>query len=449
MPIALNSVFTLLLILLAARIIKRHSRLLQRYFIPSSLVAGAIGLILGPQVIGVIPADITAVWSQLPKHLISVVFAGLFLGKHIPSAKRIWRAAGPMISFGMTLAWGQYVLGLLLAMFILTPFFGANPLVGALIEISFEGGHGTAGGLAPTFEQLGWPEGTDIALGIATVSIIVAITSGIFLINIHHRHRVRQAVDAQALERQQRSMIKSGYDLAGFFKTIEKHPEKLALHFALFALAIGLGWMFLRGLVMLEEAAFGGMTDMRFFAYVPLFPLAMIGGLCIQLIVNRLPKKKSIDRNVVHTFGAIALDFLIASAIATVSLNAISNNFAVFVILNIAGIAWILGCFIVLAPLMFKRHWFENGVTNMGQSMGMTATGLLLNKLVDPSDRTKARENFAYKQLVFEPFMGGGLVTAVSVVVIHQFGSVVALMISSAGLIFWLGLGLLLPRITK
>src|SRR5690606_18492751 len=134
-----------------------------------------------------IPKEVTQLWSQMPKHLITIVFAGLFLGKYIPKPKKIWQMAGPMISFGMTLAWGQYVLGILLAMFVLTPFFGAHPLVGSLIEISFEGGHGTVAGLAPTFEELGWSEGTDIAFGIATVSIIAAIASGIFLINMNNR----------------------------------------------------------------------------------------------------------------------------------------------------------------------------------------------------------------------------------------------------------------------
>jgi ESS family glutamate:Na+ symporter len=91
-----------------------------------------------------LPEVVLESWSTFPTLLISVIFATLFLGKRIPSLKDIWLVAGPQVSFGQTVAWGQYVFGLLLALSILTPFFGINPMAGALIEIGFEGGHGTS-----------------------------------------------------------------------------------------------------------------------------------------------------------------------------------------------------------------------------------------------------------------------------------------------------------------
>ena len=448
MPLFLNSILTLFLILLVSRILKRHSSMLQKYFIPSSLVAGVIGLLLGPQVIGVIPEEVTKLWSQMPKYLITIVFAGLFLGKHIPKPKKIWQMAGPMISFGMTIAWGQYVLGIILAMFILTPFFGAHPLAGSLLEVSFEGGHGTVAGLAPTFEELGWSEGTDIAFGIATISIIAAIASGIFLINLNNR-RNNVIADANTEKEQKNSLIKSGYNLSRLAVKLENHPEKLCIHLAAFLFAIGIGWLMLYGLMHTEKILLSNLTNLRFFKYLPLFPLAMMGGLFIQLLLKKTRKQELIDRKVVHSFSGVALDLLIASAIATVSLQVIGDNLAVFLILSITGVVWILACFLCLAPRMFKQHWFENGITNTGQSMGMTATGLLMNKLADPMNHAKGQESFAYKQLMFEPFMGGGLITSVSAVVIYQFGSMVALAISSIAFLFWLGLGLWLPRLCK
>lgn len=448
MPPFFDSIVLLSLILFLARIIKRRSGLLQQYFIPSSLVAGAIGLILGPQIAKVIPLEVTSYWSQFPAHLITVVFAGLFLGKNIPGVKEIWRNSGPMIAFGNTLAWGQYVLGIGLAMVVLTPFFGTNPLIGALIEMSFEGGHGTAAGLAPTLEKLGWPEGTDIALGIATLSIIAAIVSGIIMLNIYNRRR-GVILDTITLQEQKKHLIKSGYDLTSLSRKFESNPTMLLTALAAFSLSIGIGWCMLQGLIFLEELVLSGFTDLRFFTYVPLFPLAMIGGLIVQVALKKMNKTSLIDRKTIRALSTMALDFLIASALATVSLSVIGSNLAEFVILSVAGIIWILGCFVVLAPRMFSQHWFEYGLTNIGQSMGMTATGLLLNRLVDPDNKTKARESFAYKQLIFEPFMGGGIVTAVAPIVIFEFGSLVAFIISFILFLFWLILGLLLPRINK
>src|SRR5690625_853302 len=88
---------------------------------------------------GIIPGGVIEVWETLPGLMISVVFATLFIGSTIPSIPKIWRLAGPQISFGWAIGWGQYVVGVLLALLVITPFFGLPPMVGALIEISFEG----------------------------------------------------------------------------------------------------------------------------------------------------------------------------------------------------------------------------------------------------------------------------------------------------------------------
>ncbi len=57
------------------------------------------------------------------------------------------------------------------------PLFAADPMVGALIEIGFEGGHGTAAGMRPVFEQLGFGTGADLAVGVATVGIVGGVVT--------------------------------------------------------------------------------------------------------------------------------------------------------------------------------------------------------------------------------------------------------------------------------
>lgn len=442
----LQSVVVLAMVLAVARFIKRGSNVLQKFFIPSALVAGVMGLILGPQVLETIPQEITDYWAAWPKYLISVVFAGLFLGKVIPSRKEIWRMAGPMIAFGNTLAFGQYVLGILATMLFLAPVFGTSSLAGALIEIGFEGGHGTAAGLAPTFAELGWSEGTDIALGLATVSIVAAITLGIFFVNWHNRRGGGHYVDAEAQARQRQQMIRSGYNLITLGRKIRTSPKAILINIIAFALAIGIGWLLLRGCIIAENLLLEGRTEIRFFTHLPLFPLAMIGGLIVQMTLRKLGKQTLIQRRTAEVISTLALDVLIASAIATVSLTAIGNNLPVFITFVVLGIVWIVFGFLVLAPRMFRTYWFEKGLTNMGQSMGMTATGLLLGRLADPSNHSKARESFAYKQLVFEPFMGGGIVTAASVILLYEFGQVTVLIGATVITLFWLLLGLYLGR---
>jgi ESS family glutamate:Na+ symporter len=74
----------------------------------------------------------------------------------------------------------------------------------------------------------------------------------------------------------------------------------------------------------------------------------------------------------------------------------------------------------------------------MGQSMGVTATGLLLLRTVDPDDKTIAPAAFGYKQLLHEPFMGGGLWTSVAVPLVITSGGSMVLFISISAIVFWL-----------
>lgn len=451
MPIWLQSALVIILVLIVARFIKRNVKIFQKYFIPSALIGGFGALLIGPQFLGWIPLGIINEWKIYPSLLISIVFAGLFLGHSIPSPRKIWRCSAPMLAFGHTLAWGQYLIGILLTLFVLGPFFGAPPATGALIEISFEGGHGTAAGLAPTFEKLGWPEGTDLALGLATISIVMAIFLSIFIINIYHRKNGKILNEA-AMRSQQQTMIRNGYSLTKFANSLEVNPRELLITILLFAISIAIGWLMLNSLIYAENWVLNSVTSIRFFKYLPLFPMAMIGGLIVQLTLRKIHKSHLVKRNTVRVFSSIALDLLILSAIASLSLDIICDNFSIFIILAISGVTWILGAYLFFAPRFFKRDWFEHGTTNMAQSMGMTATGLLINRLVDPSNHTHSREAFAYKQLAFEPFMGGGLVTAAAAIAMTEFGLMPTLIFVLVVFIFWVCLGLKLgqkPKITK
>ena len=92
---------------------------------------------------------------------------------------------------------------------------------------------------------------------------------------------------------------------------------------------------------------------------------------------------------------------------------------------------------------MIPKNWVERGIGDFGQSMGMTAAGLMLIRIVDTEGDAKAMEAFGYKQLLFEPFVGGGLMTAASVPLIYQFGAVPVLIFSAIVMAAWSLVGFL------
>jgi len=95
---------------------------------------------------------------------------------------------------------------------------------------------------------------------------------------------------------------------------------------------------------------------------------------------------------------------------------------AILVAAILGGIVVNLVLFLWLTPRVIGRFWFERGIGDLGQSMGVTATGVILMRITDPNASSPAFEAFGYKQLIFEPFFGGGLVTAMAIPIIYLTG---------------------------
>ncbi len=453
------------LLFLIGRVVKQKVRWIQRLYLPESIVAGALALLLGPQVLGAIATSIAGegnplseglfhqpildTWSQSPGIFINVVFAALFLGEAIPSPKQIWRRAAPQVVFGQSLAWGQYVVGILVTMLILIPLFDANPISAALIEIAFEGGHGTAGGMAGTLSELGFEEGADLALGLATVGIVSGIVTGTFLADwARKRHHISvvQAEVAQPDDLPELSHTDTAEQRARRrYLTQGLLIDPLSLNFGFVGIAIVLGWLIQQGLVLLEALTWGR-TGFTMMEYVPLFPMALIGGILVQIVMVRLNLDALIIPSLTKNIAGMALDVVIVTALASISLQVIGGNLGVFLILSAAGITWNIAFFMFYAPRIFPDFWFEKGIGDLGQSMGVTATGILLLRMVDPENRSGAFESFAYKQLFFEPIVGGGLFTAAAPALIVSFGLTTTLLITGGLLLFWLVMGSLLIK---
>lgn len=427
------------LFLLIGKWIRIHSKWMQNLFLPASVIGGFLALLFGPEILGRILSNFTGedsfwatglltsetveVWSSLPGLMINIVFATLFIGTVIPGLKRIWDIGGPQLAFGWTLGWGQYVVGLLLAVLILVPFYDMPPFVGALIEIGFEGGHGTAAGLQGTFDDLGFPEAYDIAVGLATVGILTGVIVGIALINWGIRRNQAQVItDVKGMSPTQKSGIVEFEEReeAGQKTVRPESIDSYTFHFTIVGLAILVGYVILQGITWLEASLFGS----DFMTYVPLFPLAMIGGLIVQIFVSKFDKSDLVDRKTVTSIQGFSLDILITSAIATVSISVIGEYFMPFVLLAAFGIIWNIFGFFVFGPRMMPDYWLERAVGDFGQSTGVTATGLMLMRVADPEMKSPAVEGFGYKQLGFEPFLGGGLVTALSAPLVFMWGPI-------------------------
>ncbi|QDZ39464.1 sodium:glutamate symporter [Euhalothece natronophila Z-M001] len=441
------------LFLLLGRFLKEKIDLFKQLYLPESILAGAVALLLGKEGLGhlvppdnflanqgIFPQDVTTVWAQAPSIFINLVFATLFLGETIPSPKEVWRKIAPQVAFAQILAWGQYVVGLTVTILILTPLFDINPIAGALIEIGFEGGHGTAAGMAEVLDTFGFEEGSELALGLATVGLIAGVVTGTILINWGRKkgHIVSETENNLSFQESTNSSETVQTEYEDFNKHVLLDP--LSINLGIVAIAVTLGWLILKALQELEALTWAKI-EIEIMNYVPLFPMALIGGLIVQITMKKLGIDHLILRPLQKNIAGVSLDAVIFSAIASISLTVLGTNFIPFLILAITGITWNIAAFLFFAPRLLPSYWFQRGIGDMGQSMGVTATGLLLLQMVDPDNKTGALESFAYKQLLFEPIVGGGFFTAAAPILVFQLGPIPVLTLTASLLVFWIVFG--------
>ena len=438
------------LLLLAGHFLRMKIRLLRMLYLPSCVIGGLLGLtILSVAQLFESPLheDWTVGWSILPGFLINIVFACLFLGIHVPKFSTLWHRAGPQVVYGQIVAWGQYAVGLGLFIVLIAPFFDLPAMFAGILPVGFEGGHGTAAGLGPVFRDLGWPAGKDFALASATGGIISAIVIGMILINWATRrgYTVRQQSPEDVPEDETFGIIPVGErPNAGKLTVSSEAIESFTLHVAIVGVAILIGVAIKEGLVLVESAI-PSLAKHSLLSSFPLFPLCMIGGLIVQFFEDRFDKHHLIDLGLTRRIQNSALDFLVVAAIATIRLQVVFSGILPLVVLIAAGIAWNVFCLLFLARRILPDAWFERAIAEMGQSMGVTATGLLLLRVVDPDYKSPAADAFACKQLVHEPFMGGGLWTGMAIPLIAVYGIIPVLLISSGMIFIWLSIAFL-PR---
>ena len=405
----------LLLFLLAGKILRARVGLLQRIFLPASIIGGFLALIFGPYLLDVLPDFLYTTWSDIPGLLINIVFASLFLGVLIPGIKTMWTQGGSQLCFGMIVGSGQYLVAMLITVLLLTPLFGVPPIFATILEIGFAGGHGTAAGMHPVFAELGFPAGSALAQMSATVGIIAAVVGGVFYINIAIRRGYCVNLDqTKGIPRFKKvGLIPEKDRFPSSNATVASESiEPLAFHFSIVGVAILVGWVLLAGVRQLHPMLGG----------FPLFPLAMVGGMIVQAFSAKIKVSQYYDRLTFERILGLSLDILVVAAIASIRLDLFVAHFWPFAILMAVGIAWLFFCLVVLAPRMFPYNWLERGVTEYGMQSGVTAMGLLLLRLVDPHYKTDTAQAFGFKQMLYEPFLGGGFITATAPFILVGLG---------------------------
>ena len=412
---------------------------LRWIYVPASIVGGIVGLLIVQLGVILAPSDHPSSWqtwltgelvaelATWPGWLIAVVFAGMFLEGRSRGLRESLALAGREGLVVWIIVFGQTAMGLLVTWLLIQPFYDVPNSFGMLIETGFAGGHGTAGAMGEIYanESVGMENGRDLGIFMATMGLVFSVVSGVIYINIAIRRGwTRRASDA------------SLSFLTGLENRREKPPASFALvradvldpmvfQFLFLASAFGLGMLLQWSVGQLADSLdawfISAMDDTHlanktsFSAILGSFPLfiyTLFGGLIVRLLAEQLGIDDLIDAHSIHRLTGAAMEFLVVSAITSLSIIAISQMLVPLFLLLLAAFFWTGFCLFHVARYMLpKDYWFELGIINYGMSTGTTATGFVLLKIVDEKLESGAAEDYALAAPLSAPFIGGGMLT--------------------------------------
>ena len=382
------------LLLLAGTIIRAKVRFVQRMFLPASIIAGILGLALGPNGLGFLP--FSGQIGVYPAILIAVIFGTLPLLSPRIDWHAIKTRVGSMWSFSqlaMVLMWGG---GLFFALLFINPFWDdIHDGFGLLLAAGFVGGHGTAAAIGSTFAQNGWEEATSLAMTSATIGIICSIVIGILFIK-----RGAAKGDTSFLanfedlpDELRTGLIPPGSRVKSETDTVSSISiDPYIFHIAIVSI-IAMGGYYLSelGVKLLPNVA------------IPAFSLAFLVGLLVKKILNVTKSEKYVSTDVVNRISGSATDVLVAFGIASISLSVVLDYLVPLILLFLFGLVFAYGFFKILSKKFFEEYWFEKGIFTWGWTIGTVAMGMALLRIVDPESKSKTLDDYGLAYIPIAP----------------------------------------------
>ena len=385
---------------------------LERFGLPIAVISGIAGISIGPYgLIHVLSKETTNVWSNFPTPLLSLVFATLMMGRPIPNVNGLLKPIVNQIFLALSLGFGQFFVGGLVVKYLLSPSMDVNPLMGCLIEVGFEGGHGAASIIGESFNRLGFSEGLDLGLAMATMGLLSSSLLGSVFIFLGRSLRITDTEE-----------IFDKKDNLNSNKNIEIFSDLkiFLINLGFVGLAILFG-VFLLKFLRYISTFFGDFSREIIFS-LPVFPLILIGSLLIRYILEKTKNTDFISNILQREIGILSTDLLIFTAMASLDIATVFENWILIFLLTTFGLFWNLICIAYFAYFIFDDYWFEKSLIEFGNSTGVVASGLLLLRLADPKNVSETLPIFTSKQLFAQLILSGGFFTVLAPLIISKIG---------------------------
>ncbi len=380
------------ILLLVGKLVRVKVKLAQQLFIPPSLIAGFLGLGLGPEGLGILPfSNQLGVYASI---LIALIFSCLPFSSG-GDGKKQGSNIGRMWAYSQTGMLFQWAFGGLVGMLLLCAFWPVDASFGLAMPSGYCGGHGTAAALGSAFAKMGNEEMLTLAMTAATVGILGSVFIGLALIKWATRKgHTAFLSDFAQLPHELRSGLlpKEKRESMGESTCSSISIDSLAFNLA-FILVIALGGY------LISKAVSYVMPKLE----MPVFSCAFVFGILLKLCLHKTKVTEYLSNGIINHFSGTFTDFLVAFGISAIKISVVIEYIVPLTVLLLCGLLFTLLYVLIVGRRLMKDYWFEKALFTWGWFTGTMAMGIALLRVVDPTMRSRCLDNYALAYLFIAP----------------------------------------------
>ena len=383
-----------------AKFIKEKLGIFRSIIIPTSLLAGFIGLFLGPEVLGLVHFD-SLFYEKLVFHSMAIGFIALTFSEKETKQKGDSIKSGLFIIstycfqgvVGMLVLWG-------LVSTIKPDLF---PGLGLMLPLAYGQGPGFASSIGSSWNEV-LPYGfvNQYGLTLSTIGFLVGGLFGVILLNYYIRKYqipVAKLNNLKGLQNKELSL--SSIQEINFFDMLTVQIVWVSI--------IYLGtYLSITGIAsLLSHAGSIGETVaslVRGFNYLFGILLAILFKRIILFTSRRGHRSKPLlDTYIMHNISSLFFNIMITASVMAISIEAVKSYWELLLAISIIG-----GIATYIFIISFGRKLFSNNplhyiLAMFGMLTGTASTGLALLRGIDPDLETDVAKNLVLGSAIAAP----------------------------------------------
>jgi ESS family glutamate:Na+ symporter len=414
-------------LLAVATLLVRGVPLLRRWSVPGAILAGLLGLALGPSGAGIVPLHVPAM-----ELIVYHAFALMFVAVGLQSAPRQRRpgAARSLAVANATVGVTQALLGFafVAAWLAVEPL---HPGFGLMIMLGFQQGPGQALSLGGAWEAAGMTDGAQIGLVFATLGFVYCFVLGVPAVAIARRRGWITPEDEAGPAPPGTDAIPPPADPEAAVH--EPLSMQLVIMGCVYAVVFAITW----GLTSLLPP--GG--ELRETLWGLCFILGSTLAIAVRRGARRLGHDGPFHDGMLSRIAVVGVEVTTAGSIAAVRLEVLGTWLVPILLMTVlAGGLTLLGCW-WLARRAFPEAPFAHALVLFGMGTGTLPTGLALLRMLDPELRGPVARNAVIGATASVPFNAPMFLVLIPLVAVPQWshGTAAALGLPAVALVIYLG----------